>query len=303
MRRVLVIGATGDQGAAQVDALLAAGLEVFAAARGASAERLPPAARPVALDLLEPGSLPTALEGVDTVFLNLPSASFTAPEVVLQGFRNFLAAAEAVRPGRIVFNASLYVGDQPSGHVTHDTRYQIIQELLDSPVDATAVCPVIFMDNLLRGWALPALRDRQLLSYPHAEDLPVSWICLADVARVMARLATEPEAANRRFVVGGPEPLRGAETAAALSRAWGHEIRFESLPVGDFARRMGELFAANDPSGARRIERDLEAVYRWYNEAEPSPFTVDMRDFLARYPIALRTVEDWAREHPIGPTP
>lgn len=300
MPRVLVIGATGDQGAAQVRELLASGQEVFAAARGASAERLPAGARPVALDLLEPDSLPAALEGVETVFLNLPSASFTDPGMVLRGFRNFLAAAEAARPGRIVFNASLYVGDQPAGHVAHDTRYQIIQQLLDSPVDATAVCPVIFMDNLLRGWAWPALRDRQVLSYPHAEDLPVSWICLADVARIMIRLATEAGAANQRFVVGGPEPLRGAETAAALSRAWGREIGFESLPVESFAHNMGELFAADDPVAARRIKRDLAAVYRWYNEARPSPFTVDMTGFLAHYPMPLRTVEDWARQHPMA---
>src|SRR5690606_35311335 len=128
--------------------------------------------------------------------------------------------------------------------------------------------------------------------YPHAPDLPVSWICLTDVARIMMTVADEPAAINQRFVVGGPQALRGEQTAAALSRAWGLEIHFESLPVEDFARHMAALFAPDDPARAARIERDLHAAYRWYNDAQPSPFTVDMGAFLARHPLPLQTVED-----------
>ena len=113
-------------------------------------------------------------------------------------------------------------------------------------------------------------------------------------------VATDPAAVNRRLVVGGPEALRGEQTAAALGRAWGRPIRFESLPVAQFARQMGQLFAPDDPATAARIERDLAAVYRWYNESVPSPFTVDMREFLSRYSLELQTVETWAKAHPLS---
>jgi uncharacterized protein YbjT (DUF2867 family) len=297
---VLVIGATGDQGAAQVTELHAAGWPVTAAVRQRGDLRVTQGVPCVALDLMEPDSLSRALDGVETVFLNLPSASFNDPAQVLCGFENFLAAAIQARIARVVFNASLYVGAAPTGHVAHDIRLQIIRQLFDSSLDATAVCPVIFMDNLLRGWALPSLRDHQVLRYPHAPTLPVSWICLADVARIMMAVAGDEDAVNQRFIVGGPQALRGAETAAALSRAWGKDICFESLPVAEFARHMGALFAPDEPARAARIERDLRAVYRWYNEAQPSPFTVDMRAFLARYPVNLQTVEAWARKHPLA---
>ncbi|GAB3312932.1 SDR family oxidoreductase [Haliea atlantica] len=300
MQGVLVIGATGDQGAAQVDVLRAAGWPVVAAVRQPGDPRISPGVDSVPLDLHAPETLAPALAGVDTVFLNLPSASFNDPEWILQGFENFLKAAEKAAISRIVFNASLYVGPSETGHVAHDTRLRIIERLFASSVDATAVCPVIFMDNLLRGWALPSLRDRQVLSYPHNPDLPVSWICLSDVARIMLAVATDPAAVNRRLVVGGPEALRGEQTAAALGRAWGRPIRFESLPVAQFARQMGQLFAPDDPATAARIERDLAAVYRWYNESVPSPFTVDMREFLSRYSLELQTVETWAKAHPLS---
>ena len=100
-------------------------------------------------------------------------------------------------------------------------------------------------------------------------------------------------------MVGGPQALRGPETAALLSAAWGRQIRFESLPVAAFAERMGELFGNGDRLNSERITRDLQRVYQWYNTENPSPFTVDMAKFLARYPLALLNVKDWAMQNPI----
>lgn len=183
----------------------------------------------------------------------------------------------------------------------HDTRLRIVQRLLSGAIPATVVCPVIFLDNLLRGWALPALRDQAVLCYPHRASLPVSWITLGDVARIMITLGEDPRSAGEKFVVGGPEALCGPQTAAALGHAWGREVQFQSLPVADSAARMGELFGAGEPGLCARIAADLGRIYRWYNDAEPSPFTVDMQPFLRRYPLALTSVSDWARANPLWP--
>lgn len=300
MNRVLVIGATGDQGAAQVSALAAAGYAVRGTTRNASCQELEPGIPAVALDLHQPETISAALNDTDTVFLNLPSASFASPETVLTGFQNFLAAAESSAVERIVFNASLYVGDALKGHPAHDVRFRIIEALLDSPIPSTAVCPVIFMDNMLRGWALPTLQQRHVLCYPHASELPVSWIALADVARIMMAVAEDSTSAGEKFVIGGPEALRGRETASALSRAWGIDVAFESMPIPTFAQTMAGLFAKADDAQAERIARDLEAVYTWYNNEQPSPFTVDMSEFLERFPVSLTRVEDWAARHPLN---
>jgi uncharacterized protein YbjT (DUF2867 family) len=297
VQSVLVIGATGDQGAAQVAALRSAGYRTAGATRDATRSCLPCGTPAVPLELNDPASLGSALAGFDTVFLNLPSASFSDPAIVIDGFRHFLRAAEEAGVARVLFNASLYVADEAKGYPAHDTRYQIVEELLASRIAATAVCPVIFIENLMRGWALPALRERRVLSYPHAEELPVSWISLQDVARLMVAFAEDPTTIGRKFIVGGPEALRGPETAAALSRAWGETVRFESLPVEAFAREMGALFGGGERSASERITADLAAIYRWYNEARPSPFTVAMEALQARYGISLTTVYQWGLKH------
>ncbi len=300
MRKVLVVGATGTQGHAQVRALVEQGYPTSALSRQ---RRRPDVGEPgdtvdfVEGDLLQPSGLPAALAGADTVFLNLPSASFNPPQSIVTACRNFLTAAELVGTQRVIFNASLYVGDMPVGHVAHDNRLEIIRLLLSSAIPVTVVCPVIFMENLLQEWALPDLLTADRLYYPHTPDLPVSWITLDDVARIMIRLAGDDRAIGRRFVVGGPRALRGDETAAALGRAWGRSIRFESRPVDDFARAMAEQFAPNDLEERQRIRADLLSVYRWYNEMRPSPFTVDMAAFLAEFPLSLTSVEEWARHN------
>ncbi|PLW83635.1 hypothetical protein CWI75_04600 [Kineobactrum sediminis] len=300
MQNVLVIGASGTQGRAQVRALGQAGYAVSVMSRrpeGLNFAGGPAAVRAIQGDLSQPAGLPAAVAGVDTVFLNLPSASFNPPEDILEGCRNLLGAAQVAGVQRIVFNASLYVGDAPVGHVAHDNRLEIIHLLLSSGIPATAVCPVIFMENLLQDWALPQLLSRNCLWYPHGSALPVSWITLDDVARIMIRVARCDRAVGKRLVVGGPQALRGEETAAALGRAWGRDIHFESRPLEDFADAMARLFAPDSAAGQSRIHADLLRVYRWYNERQPSPFTVDMSRFLAEYPMTLTSVEEWARQH------
>jgi uncharacterized protein YbjT (DUF2867 family) len=294
MQNVLVVGATGEQGKAQVRELLSANYRVKIMSRQPSPSQFPGTVETVCGDLLIPSSLTNALEGVDTVFLNLPSASFISPDVVLEGFANFLSAAEQIHPDRVVFNASLYVSDQLEGHVAHDTRYRIIQALQSSSIRTTTVCPVIFMENLLQPWALPDLLLRNVLNYPHATQLPVSWISLVDVAKIMVALAKDERAVGKKYIIGGPQALCGAETAAALGRAWGREIRFESRPLENFTRQMGDLFGGNDALMSQRIEHDLMQVYRWYNERSPSPFTVDLSDLLEHYFAPMTTVQQWA---------
>jgi len=302
MQHVLVIGASGTQGRAQVGALLEAGYAVSALSRAASGLCFPAAVGKIQGDLLEPASVSAALAQVDTVFLNLPSASFNPPEEIVESCDNFIVAARQSGLQRVVFNASLYVDDQPTGHVAHDNRFEIIQSLLACDIAVTAVCPVIFMENLLQDWTLPQLLRQRRLSYPHADTLPVSWISLKDLARIMIRLAESASAIGRKLVVGGPEALRGRDTAVALGRAWAQDIQFESRSIGEFARAMAGLFAPGNTVTQQRIQRDLRSVYNWYNERRPSPFTVDMSDFLAEYPMTLTTIDDWARDNNPFPT-
>lgn len=298
----VVTGASGDQGRAQVARLTSAGYRVRAAVRNPSriAGVLPAGAEAVAFDFRDPATLDSALAGADVVFMNFPSASFNPGPELVEGFAGTLARIERTGPDRVVFNASLYVGERPNGFTAHDTRLAMIEALARTRLSYVALCPVLFMDNLLKDWALPSIRARQVVRYPLARETRASWICLDDVAALAQAAAEVPRLSRERLVVGGPEALTGDETAAALSRALGTPCAFESLDVPTFAAEMATLFAPKTGVDAATIADALVRVYTWYNTALERPFQVDMAPVLARLPVTLTPLEDWARGQDFG---
>jgi uncharacterized protein YbjT (DUF2867 family) len=296
---VLVLGATGDQGAPQVRSALARGWQVRAAAR--SAERVARAhapagasLQPVAVDHADEASLARALDGVDVVLANYPSSSLhDGPALVAAAARLGRAAARA-GTRLVVFNASLPLPPRSLGFNAQDVRIAQRAALRDAGVPVVSIQPVVYMDNLLRGWAYPSIVERSTFEYPHAPELEVSWICQDDLAALMLAAAERPALAGRDFNVGGPEVLRGPQVAAILSGVLGRPIAFVSQPVEEFAARMHRVFARDASLDAESLTRELARIYRWYNDAPERPFRIDMASVLAELPAPLTTFRDWA---------
>lgn len=295
--RIAVFGATGDQGEAQLRALARSGHEAFAVTRRAGTEKGTALAgvRTLQADYDLPESLLAVCAAVDVAFVNLPSSSFQPAGRLLAQVSDLANAAADAKLGLIVFNTSMIVRDRPLGFASHDTRLALKQRLRVSEVPMVVVKPVIYADNLQRAWARPDIVERGVLAYPHADSLGVQWICLDDVARLMIAASERPYLAGREFTVGGPEVLRGPETAERLTRALGKPIRFETLPIPQFARRMSKVFGSAQSLDPQRLEAELERIYRWYNESPERPFQTDMSEVLEHLPVELTPIEAWAR--------
>lgn len=293
--RVLVIGATGDQGRPQVAQLVAAGYEVAAATRHPErCEPLPPGATVVSLDFTNPATVVAAMQSIDVLFVTLPSSSFHAAAPLVGAARTLGRAAAESGVRHIVFNTSMRVYDRPLGFDAHDVRLEMIHALGASGSPLTCIQPVIYMGNLLRGWAWPHIARNDRFVYPHRADLEVCWICQEDVAAFMVEALARPQLAGRRITVGGPQVLRGPDVAAILSRVTGREIVFESQPVDEFCARMRRVFDGVATLEAERLVGELGRIYRWYNEAPERPFYVDMEPVLRELPVPLTSFEQWA---------
>jgi uncharacterized protein YbjT (DUF2867 family) len=301
--RVLVLGATGDQGAAQVVAALKAGFQVDAGVRDTlrASATLPPSAVLRSIDFNDPTSLARALQGIDVLFANFPSSSFNDGATLLRQATDVAAAAAAVGTPLVLFNTSMPLRPRPNGHPSHDVRVAMVDAFVAAAVPLIVFNPVVFMGNLLRGWARPGIVERGVFEYPHAPDLEVSWVCQEDLAALMVAAASRPQLAGRRYAIGGPQMLRGADVAAALMRALGWQIRFVSQSVADFCAAIAPQVRHPDPATRARLLADLGRIYRWYNESPERPFRVDMAATLAELPVTLTPLEDWARRQPWQP--
>lgn len=294
--RITVFGATGDQGSAQVRALVRAGHAPMAVSRTPRPWRIdgiPVETR--AADFGDPDSLVLALHGAHAVFLNLPSTSFQAAEPLVAAAAAIAQAAAASATTRmLVFNTSLPVPRDRRGFAAQDARHEMRRLVFDAGIAAISIEPVVFLDNLLKGWAWPSIAQQNTLVYAHKESLDVSWICHDDLAALMLAALARPQLAGRSFAVGGPETVRLPVLAQKLGRAWNRPLRHESQSIDAFCQRMRAAFEGRSSLEADRLVAELHRIYTWYNESPEHPFCVDMAPVLEELPVRLTPIEQWA---------
>lgn len=295
--RVAVFGASGVQGKAQVAALVHAGHHPVAISR--SPKPIEVDGKPVetaAADFVDSEALDRALSGVEAIFLNLPSTSFQKAEPVIAAAKNVGEAAKRTPTLKVlIFNTSMPVPKVPQNIEAQDHRREMRRVLRDLGLPVVSIEPVVFIDNLLEGWALPPIVERNTIVYCHREDLEVSWICHHDVAQLMiAAMERGSELAGQDIPVGGPETVRLAQLTEKLARAWNRPMQYESKEVDEFCDGIGDAMSTRSGLDRDVVVDQMRRAYRWYNDHPSDPFKVDMAPVLKELPVKLTPIEEWA---------
>ncbi len=296
IEKVLVLGASGDQGIPLVAALLDQGATVIAGARRLDAMHgTPYPVLPTLMaDIHNQTSLEEAFAQVDAVAMHLP---FEHNLDVATAFgQNIAQAAANVGLKKIVFNTSCYVAEQDLGMTAHDGRRVIEQCLRDSGVDYVILRPAVFMDNMIRAWLKPAIVNNDLFVYPASETLKISWICLEDLAAMSAHATMSDSLSRESIIVGGPEALTGFDVAERLSKAAGRRISFNSITPQFFAENMSEMVTGSREIAPNSVYHGMAKFYTWYNDQAKSPLDIDPVSFADKLPIKLTSLSDWAEK-------
>jgi uncharacterized protein YbjT (DUF2867 family) len=292
--KVIVLGATGDQGLPLMDRLLAAGYQVTAVARRPDAFQGTrfSALGVVAADLEDEESLARAFGGQDALAMHLPF-EFDRARASAFGAR-IASAARKAGVGKIIFHTSCYVADQDLGLSAHDGRRDIENHIEASGIPFVVIRSAVFMDNMIRVWTKPAIVEKGVFAYPAGEALKISWICLDDVAAYMVGALGNDALRGDRVLVGGPEALTGHEVAERLTAAVGRPVRFESLSPDEYASKMSLLVTGSPEVRPHSMYDRMAQFYRWYNAQPVSPLAVDLGPVLAKLPIRPTTLGEWA---------
>lgn len=227
---MLVLGATGGQGGAVVDALLALGTSVRALVRdpgSGSARRL--GARGVEIvpgSLDDEASLASAMDHVSGLFAVTTPFEAGVDAEVEQG-RAIVAAARRSRVPHVVFSS--VAGANQHSKVPHfDSKAMIESELADAGVAHTILAPTYFFDNALGR----ADRIRAgVLDLPLPTDRPLQQLARPDLGAFAAEVLGNPDRyVGRRIELAAdaPTPTR---MATALGDALGHPVRHERTPL------------------------------------------------------------------------
>ncbi|KAH8602183.1 hypothetical protein B0O99DRAFT_605849 [Bisporella sp. PMI_857] len=174
-----------------------------------------------------------------------------------------------------------------------DDRREMLKLLRETGLPVISIQPVVFLDNLLEGWARPPLVERNTIVYCHQETLDVSWICHHDIAQLMIAAMHHPELAGRNFPVGGPDTVRLPELTEKLSRVWNRPLKYESQSVDDFCEKISEAMKHRAGLDIDVIVRQMRKAYTYYRESDE--FNVDMMEVLKLLPVNLTPIEEWAK--------
>ena len=278
-RKVLVMGATGQQGGSVARTLLTAGYRVRAMTRsGASAgsNRLRDLGSEIVEgDLKDRGSLLQVMEGIDTVY-----AMTTPFEAGVQAeSEQGLAAVDAAREahvGHFVFS-SVANADKATGIPHFDSKYEVEKALEASGLNYTIVAPVFFMENLVSPWWLPGLQGGKLAMAMEGSRF-LQQIALANIGEFVTSVIKRRESVfGQRFDIAGDE-ITGEKAAEAIAEVSGKDILYEGF----------------SPDAMREQNEDFAIMFDWF---ESVGYSADIAKLRTEFPeVNWQDFRGWARD-------
>ena len=275
---VLVTGATGNVGAAVVEALLASGVPVRAAGRSVAGvrARFGDTVAPVALDFTDPATWAAAYGDVERAFLMRPPHLGRPRTEMLPS----LEAAKAAGVRQMVL-----LSLQGAEHNRVVPHHALEQWLGQSGRSGTFVRASFFMQNLTTTH-LTDIRDRDEIVVP-AGSGATAFVDARDVAAVAAAALLDPVRHDAAWTPTGPQALSYAEVAATLSAVLGRPIRYPAPGLVRYARHAHGTLAM--PWAMVAV---TSAIYTMARLGRAGGLTDDVRTVTGHDPVSF---EEFAR--------
>jgi len=283
-RKILVTGATGQQGGALARLLLQKKHEVYALIRSTKSES-PKAqnlrnqgAKLVEADLDKPDSLEQATNGIDSVFLMGTWVEVGTEGETRRG-KMMVDIAKEKKIEHIVYS-SVVNADKNTGIPHFESKYKVEQHIKNSGIPYTIIGPTFFMDNLL-SYSLAGLQQGQV-ALPLSPSRILQQSAVENIAEFSA-LALERRNSfiGKRIDIASDE-ITGEQAAKVLSNELGHKIRYEQVPMEQI----------------RQASEDLAVMFEWFERIGTG---VDVAALHKQYPeVNWLTFKDWVKSQNWG---
>lgn len=278
-RTVLVGGATGHQGGAVVNELLARGHKAVAYVRSADSLKAQALAnRGITLvegDLADVKTLTKAMAGVDAVFsITVPFGESGIEGEIAQG--KALADAAAQQRKHLVYSsvAGANVADKSVGHVNSK---QVIEEYINSKdVTHTILGPVYLMENLL-NFDFNQLR-RDVYALPLSPGRKIDQTTVLDIASLAVYAIENPDEMIGQRVDLASDSVSGQEIVDVLTEVLGRTITYYQMPIEQVRQFAGD---------------EVATMFQKFEEA---PYHIDLQALHSRYPeVQWHSFAEWAK--------
>jgi uncharacterized protein YbjT (DUF2867 family) len=275
-KRILVTGATGQQGGATIKALLGQDFELRAMTRkpdGPAARAL--ASQGVAVvqgDLDDAGSLARALEGVWGVFAVQNTWEAGVEREEEQGKRLAKAAREAGVQHFVYTSVGSAHRNTGIPHFENKWRVEQVVRALKFP-SHVILRPVFFMENLLSPWFLHG--DKLVTAMDPATSLQM--IAVEDIGKIAARAFIDADKlAGQELDLAG-DAVTMPQAAATLAKALGRPLEFLRIPIEE----------------VRKNSEDFALMLEWFDRVG---YDANIAALEQRFGLRLKKLPEWAQQ-------
>jgi len=232
---ILVTAAAGRTGRSLIPALVRRGHAVRALDVDPGVDRLRDlgAAETIAGDMLDPGDVDRAVDGVEAVVHIGPPMH---PREAEMGHAVVTAARRAGVSHLVQFSVT---HPQLEPLLNHQSKLAVERMVLLSRIPFTILQPMHYMQNI----DVRRVVERGALTQPFALDTPLQHVDLEDVTEVAALVVTDPQHHYATYELCGSDYLNARQLAAVIQSVSGRPVAPEQVPVA-------HAFSVGAPSGA-----------------------------------------------------
>lgn len=287
---ILVVGATGDLGAAICRRLRDRGLSVRGLVRTTSnpAKACYLQSRGIITaqgDLKDRDTLDAACQGAEVVITTATAVrrgqlDDTIQDVDQAGHLNLVDAAQSAGVRHFIYVSC-------SGHPGTTSPFStakrtVEQHLMQSNMTYTILRPSVFMEVWLSPLGGFDYLNARAMIYGTGNNR-LSWISRSDVAAFTVAALNNPAAYNAILELGGPETLSPLDVVRIFERATGKPFEVRFVPE--------EVLRVQQAQATDSVQQSLGALMLDYAHGD----VIDMQDVLHVFPIRLLSVADYAR--------
>jgi uncharacterized protein YbjT (DUF2867 family) len=290
---ILVVGATGTLGGHVARLRLAQGRPVRAMTRDPmrASGLVALGAEVVRGDLCDPDSVRNAVRGVRAVVSSshamLGTGRNAHERVDDEGQRTLIAAAKEAGVAHFLFISALGAS---AGHPVDfwRTKERIERVLASSGMHCTIIRPSAFMGVHAYDLIGKAVVTGKRVMLFGAGNNPRNFVAEIDVANLVVAALEDERLQGQPLEIGGPENLTSRQVVATFEKTSNRKATVTHLPL--WALRLMAPIAAPMHAGVSRV---LKASV----VGETTDQRFDVTPLLARFPMTLTRLEEWARTH------
>ena len=273
-RKILVTGATGQQGGSLARLLLQKKHKVYALTRNtqssAAQELRNKGANVVKGDLDDSDSLERVVKDVESLFLmGTPFEDGTEGETRRGKLMADIAKENSIE--HLVYS-SVANADKNTRIPHFESKYKVEQHIKNVGIPYTIIGPTFFMENLLG----PGLQQGQL-TLPLTPSRILQQSALENIAEFSALVLERRKPFLGKRIDIASDEVTGEQAAKILSDEIGHTIRYIQIPLEQ----------------VRQVNEDMARMYEWY---ETIGTGIDIAKLHQEYAeVNWLKFQDWAR--------